>query len=94
MLFSSTDEHFPMEPERPRKMELLHTPKNELAKMMRENSINVDEALFLFESNKVAPGDIRTNSPSLCDKLLGVLLKHWFSKPEETIIQPQHQLAA
>jgi hypothetical protein len=68
-----------MEPERPRKMELLHTPKSELAKMMRENAIDVDEALFLCGSNKVIPGDIRTNSPSLCDRLLGMLLSYWFA---------------
>ncbi len=68
-----------MDPQRPRKMELLHTPKTELAKMMRENAIDVDDALFLCASKKVIPADIRANSPSLCDRVLGTLLKHWFA---------------
>ena len=64
-----------MELERPRKMELLHTPKNELAKMMRENSLTSDEVVFLYASNKLTAGDIRMNSPSICDKLLNTLLR-------------------
>ena len=67
-----------MDPQRPRKMELLHTPKAALVKMMRESAIDIDDALFLCASNKLVPADIRANSPILCDRLLGTLLKHWF----------------
>jgi hypothetical protein len=63
-----------MELERPRKMELLHTPKSELLKLMRENSVTMDEVLFLFASNKVAAADIRMNAPTICDKLLTMFL--------------------
>ena len=59
----------PMGLERSRKMELLHTPKLDLLRMMRENSLTVEEVIFLFGSNKVATADIRMNSPSICDKL-------------------------
>ncbi len=89
-----------MELQRPRKMELLHTPKSELVKMLRENAIDIDDALFLCASNKVIPGDIRSNSPSLCDRLLGLLLKHWFSsspsEQQEVFQHPsiQPQMAA
>jgi hypothetical protein len=64
----------PMELERPRKMELLHTPKSELLRLMRENSLTVDEVVFLFGSNKVTPADIRMNAPTICDKLLTMFL--------------------
>ena len=63
-----------MELERPRKMELLHTPKSELLKLMRENSVTLDEAVFLYMSNKVAAADIRMNAPTICDKLLTMFL--------------------
>ena len=63
-----------MELERPRKMELLHTPKTELVRLMRENTLTVDEVVFLFGSNKLAVADIRMNAPSICDKLLNVFL--------------------
>ena len=42
-----------MEWPRPRKMELLHTPKLDLLRMMRENSLTVDDVIFLFKSNKL-----------------------------------------
>ncbi len=58
-----------MELPRPRKMELLHTPKLDLLRMMRENSLTVDDVIFLFTSNKLAPADIRMNAPTICDKL-------------------------
>jgi hypothetical protein len=64
-----------MDLERPRKMELLHTPKSELLKLMRENSVTMDEVLFLFGSNKVAAADIRMNAPTICDKLLTMFLR-------------------
>ncbi|MCI0560282.1 MAG: hypothetical protein MN733_17490 [Nitrososphaera sp.] len=64
-----------MELERPRKMELLYTPKSELAKLMRENSLTLDEVMFLHSSNKVSTLDIRTNAPSICDKLLNMVLR-------------------
>ena len=64
-----------MELERPRRMELLHTPKSELAKMMRENSLTADEVVFLFYSNKLTTFDIRMNAPGICDKLLNTYLK-------------------
>jgi hypothetical protein len=56
-------------------MELLHTPKSELAKLMRENAVNVDEVVFLFCSNKLTTFDIRMNAPAICDKLLNAFLK-------------------
>ena len=64
-----------MELERPRKMELLHTPKLELAKMMRENAVTAEEVVFLFYSNKLTAFDIRINAPAICDRLLGTFLK-------------------
>jgi hypothetical protein len=74
-----------MELERPRKMELLHTPKLDLLRMMRENSLTVEEVIFLSGSNKLAPADIRMNSPSICDKLLTMFLRQ-ISK--QATIQP------
>ncbi len=56
-------------------MELLHTPKIELVRMMKENSLTVEDVVFLYSSNKVAPADVRMNAPSLCDKLLAMLLR-------------------
>ena len=64
-----------MELERPRRMELLHTPKSELAKLMRENAVTPDEIIFLFYSNKLSTFDIRMNAPNICDKLLSMFLK-------------------
>lgn len=64
-----------MELERPRKMELLHTPKSDLAKMMRENAVTAEEVVFLFYSNKLTTFDIRMNAPGICDKLLNTFLK-------------------
>ena len=71
-----------MELERPRRMELLYTPRSELAKMMKENSILPEELIFLFSSNKITPAEIRMNAPLLNDKLLMLLLKHWVSTME------------
>jgi hypothetical protein len=64
-----------MELERPRKMELLHTPKSEVLRLLRENSLTVDEVVFLFSSNKLATADIRMNAPTICDKLLTMFLR-------------------
>lgn len=69
-----------MELERPRKMELLHTPKLEVLKLMRENSLTVDEVVFLFGSNKLATADIRMNAPTICDKLLTIFLRQTSEK--------------
>jgi len=64
-----------MELTRPRKMELLHTPKLDLLRMMRESSLTIEDVIFLYVSNKLVPADIRMNSPSICDKLLTMLLR-------------------
>jgi len=56
-------------------MELLHTPKAELARMMRENAVNAEEVVFLFNSNKLSTYDIRMNAPGICDKLLSTFLR-------------------
>jgi len=69
-----------MELERPRKMELLHTPKSELAKLMKENSLSVEDVIFLFESNKLSSADIRMNAPIVCDKLLNAYLRQKVAK--------------
>ena len=63
--------------ERSRKMELLYTPRSELTKMMKENSVSAEELIFLSSSNKVTPAEIRMNAPTLNDKLVALLLKHW-----------------
>jgi hypothetical protein len=73
-----------MELTRPRKMELLHTPKLDLLRMMRENSLTVDDVIFLFTSNKLAPADIRMNAPTICDKLLTMFLRQMAPKQETT----------
>lgn len=73
-----------MELERPRKMELLHTPKSELLRLMKENSLTVDEVVFLFGSNKVATADIRMNAPTICDKLLTMFLRQHATVPPMT----------
>lgn len=69
-----------MELTRPRKMELLHTPKLDLLKMMRENSLTVEDVIFLFASNKLSTADIRMNSPTICDKLLTMFLRETANK--------------
>ena len=74
-----------MELERPRKMELLHTPKSELQRLMRENSLTMDEVVFLFGSNKVAAADIRMNAPTICDKLLAAFLRQQATVPPMTV---------
>ena len=71
-----------MELTRPRKMELLHTPKLDLLRIMRENSLTVDDVIFLFASNKLAPADIRMNAPTICDKMLAMFLSQMAPKQE------------
>lgn len=73
-----------MELERPRKMELLHTPKSDLLRIMRENSLTIDEVVFLFGSNKVAAADIRMNAPTICDKMLTMFLRQHATVPPMT----------
>lgn len=80
--------------DRPRKLELLHTPKAELARMMRENSINIDEMTFLFSSNKINVADIRLHSPSICDKLVSTLLRHAIQNSPPTEEQSQGEIPA
>jgi hypothetical protein len=63
-----------MELTRPRKMELLHTPKLDLLRMMREDSLTLEDVIFLFASNKIVAADIRMNAPTICDKLLTMFL--------------------
>jgi hypothetical protein len=55
-------------------MELLHTPKLDLLRMMREDSLTLEDVIFLFASNKIVAGDIRMNAPTICDKLLTMFL--------------------
>jgi hypothetical protein len=74
-----------MELTRPRKMELLHTPKLDLLKMMRENSLTVEDVIFLFASNKLSTADIRMNSPTICDKLLTMFFRQMATKGATTI---------
>ena len=66
--------------ERSRKMELLHTPKAELVKLMRENSIDINEMVFLAASNKLTASDVRLHSPSTCDKMINIILRQAISK--------------
>jgi hypothetical protein len=73
-----------MELARQRKMELLHTPKLDLLRMMRENSMTVDDVIFLFTSNKIAPADVRMNAPTICDKMLAMFLRQMAPKQETT----------
>ena len=77
-----------MELARPRKMELLHTPKLDLLRMMRENSLTVDDVIFLFASNKMTPADIRMNAPTICDKLLAMFMRQMASNQDTTTIPP------
>jgi hypothetical protein len=74
-----------MELTRPRKMELLHTPKLDLLRMLRENSLTIEDVIFLFASNKLAPIDIRMNAPSICDKMLTIFLRQMSVKQETTM---------
>jgi hypothetical protein len=74
-----------MELTRPRKMELLHTPKLDLLRMLRENSLTIEDVIFLFASNKLAPIDIRMNAPSICDKMLTIFLREMAAKQETTM---------
>ena len=76
-----------MELTRPRKMELLHTPKLELLRMMRESSLTVEDVIFLFVSNKLVAADISMNSPYICDKLVTMFLREADNK-QTTTMQP------
>ena len=73
-----------MELTRPRKMELLHTPKLDLLRMMRESSLTLEDVIFLFESNKLVAADIRMNAPTICDKLLNTCLRQAANNTKET----------
>jgi hypothetical protein len=77
-----------MELTRPRKMELLHTPKLDLVRMMRENSLTVEDVIFLFESNKMSTADIRMNSPTMCDKLLTIFFRQMMSAKQAPTMPP------
>jgi hypothetical protein len=77
-----------MELTRPRKMELLHTPKLDLLRMMRENSLTVEDVIFLFASNKLSTADIRMNAPTICDKLLTMFFRQIAAKQATTIPPP------
>ena len=77
-----------MELTRPRKMELLHTPKLDLLRMMRENSLTVEDVIFLFAANKRAPADSRMNAPTIGDKLLTMFLRQMAAKQETTLSTP------
>jgi hypothetical protein len=77
-----------MELTRPRKMELLHTPKLDLLKMMRENSLTVEDVIFLFASNKLSTADIRMNSPTICDKLLTMFFRQIMADKQGTTTIP------
>jgi hypothetical protein len=77
-----------MELTRPRKMELLHTPKLDLLRMMRENSLTVEDVIFLFASNKLSTADIRMNSPTICDKLLTMFFRQMMTDKQATTIPP------
>ena len=57
-------------------MELLYTPKAELARLLRENMVTVEEVVFLFYSNKLNALDFRSNAPGIYDKLLKTYLKN------------------
>jgi hypothetical protein len=48
--------------------------------MLRENSLTVEDVIFLFSSNKLATADIRMNSPTICDKLLTLFFRQIAAK--------------
>jgi hypothetical protein len=77
-----------MELTRPRKMELLHTPKLDLLRMMRENSLTIEDVMFLFTSNKLVAADIRMNSPTICDKLLTMFLRQTAANTKQATTVP------
>jgi hypothetical protein len=77
-----------MELTRSRKMELLHTPKLDLLRTLRENSLTIEDVIFLFASNKLAPIDIRMNAPTICDKMLTIFLRQMAAKQETTTMPP------
>jgi hypothetical protein len=53
--------------------------------MMRENSLTVEDVIFLFASNKLSTADIRMNSPTICDKLLTMFFRQMAVKQGTTI---------
>jgi len=71
-----------MELERPRKMELLHTPKFEVLRLLREYSLTIDEVVFLLGANKLGVADVRINAPTICDKLLEMFLRQIVKKQQ------------
>lgn len=52
---------------------------------MRENSLTMDEVVFLFGSNKAAAADIRMNAPTICDKMLTMFLRQLTAVPPMTV---------
>jgi hypothetical protein len=56
--------------------------------MMRENSLTIEDVIFLFASNKLAPIDIRMNAPTICDKMLTIFLRQMAAKQETTTMPP------
>jgi hypothetical protein len=83
-----------MELTRPRKMELLHTPKLDLLRMMRESSLTLEDVMFLFASNKLVAADIRMNAPTICDKLLTTCLRQSANNTKETTTTTMPPMAA
>jgi len=77
-----------MELERQRQMELLHTPKSEIKRMMAQDSLNMNEIVFLCISNKVNAIDIRTLAPAVCDKLLSEYLRQLTERHETAEVAP------
>ncbi len=75
-----------MELERPRKMELLHTPKFEALRLLKENALTIDEVVFLLGSNKLGAADVRINAPTICDKLLAMFLRQ--TVKQQAAVQP------
>jgi hypothetical protein len=53
--------------------------------MMRENSLTIEDVIFLFASNKLVPIDIRMNAPTICDKMLTIFLRQMAAKQETTM---------
>ncbi|HEX7031680.1 MAG TPA: hypothetical protein VF172_01650 [Nitrososphaera sp.] len=74
--------------ERTRKMELLHTPKFEVLRLLKENSLTIDEVVFLFDSNKLGTADIRINAPTICDKLLAMFLRQTVKQQAAASVTP------
>jgi|GEM_PF-5935614 hypothetical protein len=69
-------------------MELLHTPKADLVRLMRENSLDIDEVVFLAASNKLNASDVRLYAPSVCDKMLNIMLRQAIARASEVSRKP------